>query len=60
MNNVRGVLGDPPTLRAHVPLFTEDSSGEPGASASGGTAAAVTSPGYILGNVYEVLPEAYD
>ena len=57
MNNVRGVLGDPPTLRAHVPLFTEVSSGEPGASTSGGTAAAATSPGYLLGNIHEFLPE---
>ena len=59
MNHVRGLLGDTPSLRASVPLFTESPSGEPVVSTTGGTGAAATSQGFVLGNIYEVLPEEY-
>ena len=61
-NSVRGILGAPPTLRASVPLFTEESSGEPGVHGGTGIAAAVRPNIIYSGQVYdgyEVIPEGW-
>ena len=56
MNHVRGILGAPPTMRAHVPLFTEESSGEPGVYGGTGIAAAAIPNVTFSGKVYDYIP----